>query len=533
MSPRFVVCLVLAAASAASPIARHDETHIIRDVDANGFIRRVEASSPAQREETHIIRGVEASGFIRRVEASPIIRRTEASPIARRKVDELNEEAFAEAHQRDDTATRAFSDIQITTSDGKCLSVDKLSGDFRANLTPVQVVDCGSTDGEGWDIITSGVHNDRDGQALVVSTLTQACLNFDPRRAAGNQVLLFSCGGRAAGEGKVTDSQLFAFDGASSTIALQPANAQGQCVTSSGGVLDIATCDDGSQDQSFTFGGASSAPPAEPDQPNDTNAPQTPSAIVTPPAGSIATPEPVTTASADVTTASNEPAATTTAAPSGIPSVNPTTTISVSRDGLTLNPSAAAEAHQFDSSAERPVQSVNIRAPDGRCLSVDSSAGDFRENLIPVGLVKCAEVTNQKFDLITKGKHNDGQKKGRALISSVLMNGCLSFDNRREKGDTVTIFSCGGRADGGKSSSLSNPAGSSVAVRERADGTRRRRNGFRAALLPFRGRRHAPKPAGDDEDRAGAGLGQQGVLPRPWRRQARVWFLLWGQIAGV
>lgn len=28
---------------------------------------------------------------------------------------------------------------------------------------------------------------------------TQACLNFDPRRAAGNTVILFSCGGRADG----------------------------------------------------------------------------------------------------------------------------------------------------------------------------------------------------------------------------------------------------------------------------------------------------------------------------------------------
>jgi hypothetical protein len=34
---------------------------------------------------------------------------------------------------------------------------------------------------------------------LIVSTLTQACFNFDPRRPAGNQVLLFSCGGRAGG----------------------------------------------------------------------------------------------------------------------------------------------------------------------------------------------------------------------------------------------------------------------------------------------------------------------------------------------
>ena len=85
------------------------------------------------------------------------------------------------------------------TSDGRCLFVDKLSGDFRENLTPIQVAACGSTDGQGWDIITSGKHNNVANSMLVVSTLTEACFNFDPRRAAGNQVLLFSCGGRADG----------------------------------------------------------------------------------------------------------------------------------------------------------------------------------------------------------------------------------------------------------------------------------------------------------------------------------------------
>lgn len=34
---------------------------------------------------------------------------------------------------------------------------------------------------------------------LIVSTLTQACFNFDPRRKAGDQLVLFSCGGRADG----------------------------------------------------------------------------------------------------------------------------------------------------------------------------------------------------------------------------------------------------------------------------------------------------------------------------------------------
>lgn len=85
------------------------------------------------------------------------------------------------------------------TSDGQCLFVDELSGDFRANLTPIQVGACGATDGQGWDIITSGKHNNAANSMIIVSTLTQACFNFDPRRAAGNRVLLFSCGGRADG----------------------------------------------------------------------------------------------------------------------------------------------------------------------------------------------------------------------------------------------------------------------------------------------------------------------------------------------
>ena len=116
-----------------------------------------------------------------------------------RTVTSLDVAAVAEAQPRDDTATRAFSNVQITTSDGRCLFVDKLSGDFRENLTPIQVAACGSTDGQGWDVITAGKHNNVANSALIVSTLTEACFNFDPRRAAGNQVLLFSCGGRADG----------------------------------------------------------------------------------------------------------------------------------------------------------------------------------------------------------------------------------------------------------------------------------------------------------------------------------------------
>jgi hypothetical protein len=107
----------------------------------------------------------------------------------------------------------------LQTGNGQCLFVDELSGDFRANLTPIQVKACDSSAGQQWDIITSGKHDNVPGAMLIVSSLvskfrasscaftvsnfalrkTQACANFDGRRAAGNQVLLFSCGGRGDG----------------------------------------------------------------------------------------------------------------------------------------------------------------------------------------------------------------------------------------------------------------------------------------------------------------------------------------------
>lgn len=104
------------------------------------------------------------------------------TPVQRRVVTELNEDAFKEAQQRDATATRAFSNVQIKTADGKCLFVDKLSGDFRANLTPIQVAQCGTKDGEGWDVITAGKHNDQAGSALIVSTLVSHVPNTEFQR---------------------------------------------------------------------------------------------------------------------------------------------------------------------------------------------------------------------------------------------------------------------------------------------------------------------------------------------------------------
>ncbi|KAM3506273.1 hypothetical protein MY11210_007625 [Beauveria gryllotalpidicola] len=495
------------------------------------------------------------------------------NPLMPRAVDKLNHVAFNEAQQRDDAATRALANVQIKTADDRCLFVDILSGDFRANLTPLQIADCGSVSaGQGFDVVTKGKHNDKQDQALVVSTLTQACLSFDPRRPSDSQVHMFSCGGRADGGGEVSDSQLFAFNGTEGTIALTPQNSPGQCLVAAVDKVVIAVCDDKDDKQKFTFGGdagkSSDGNTSQRKQPapSSTTVGETPSTGVDPsstakPSKSldISTPLPLrppaqcslnvstvtssttvtmppakgtgrTTKSTNSTTPptqtpapgkkdgkisniadcnggsrkhgtstdiggsknngtgtntdgsknrdgssknvgsntisgskstvgcngnkGNVPAtnsrnatATTTRLPDGQHTANPTTKVPVSRAGGNLNPTAAAAANQFDTTADRALESVNLRAPDGRCLSLDPTAGDFRQNLIPVGLATCSEDSDQKFDVVTRGKHNDA-KDGKALLVSVLTNGCLSFDNRRQQGDTVTIFSCGGRADG-------------------------------------------------------------------------------------
>ncbi|KAK5653165.1 hypothetical protein OQA88_9264 [Cercophora sp. LCS_1] len=144
--------------------------------------------------------------------------------------------------------------------------------------------------------------------------------------------------------------------------------------------------------------------------------------------------------------ASSAPAAVT--GGSGILTANPTTPVPVSRAGGVLQPSAAAEANQRDTTATRAFSDVSIRAPNGQCLFIDPTAGDFRQNLIPVSLVDCTGSPNEKWDIITAGRHNAPSRKPATLVVSTLTQGCIAFDGRRQAGDTVTLFSCGGRADG-------------------------------------------------------------------------------------
>lgn len=119
----------------------------------------------------------------------------------------------------------------------------------------MQVKECDGSANEQWDVITSGVHNNVPGAALIVSTLTNGCMNFDPRRAAGDQTILFSCGGRADGGGAVTNSQLFDFDPAKTTsVPLVPQNGnEAVCLTASGTTLDNTACTPASASGSELF----------------------------------------------------------------------------------------------------------------------------------------------------------------------------------------------------------------------------------------------------------------------------------------
>ncbi|KIK59617.1 hypothetical protein GYMLUDRAFT_44587 [Collybiopsis luxurians FD-317 M1] len=388
-----------------------------------------------------------------------------AAPIYPRDVT-LDPTAVTQAQQRDDTATRAFSAAQIQTADGQCLAVDPASGDFRENLIPIQVVACNGSDTQQWDIITSGVHDNEPGFALVVSTLTNGCLNFDPRRAAGNQVILFSCGGRADGSGAVANSQLFSFDGGAGPFPLVPQNGNNAtCLTVNGGLLDQTSCtpSTASGNELFTISASGSQQAASSSSivtsaddavstsvsSDGCTAEVTVTETVTAPSGATSSSAAISSI-ADVATSSSSALASSAATSTVVSSIADVATSSSSTvsapasTGTTvLNPSAVAQAQQRDDTATRAFSNAEIQTSDGQCFSVDANSGDFRENLIPVTVQACDGSAGQKWDVITAGKHNN--VPGTALIVSTLTQGCLQFDSRQS---LVDLFSCGGRADG-------------------------------------------------------------------------------------
>lgn len=242
-----------------------------------------------------------------------------------------------------------------------------------------------------------------------------------------DQIITFSCGGRADGSGEVTNSQLFAFDGSSGPLTLEPSNGPGFCLFQDANVINIDSCREGASAQLFTIGDAVGSDDGADEEVGEEPVAEEPAA----PTEDAETPVITAPPSAD------------------FPAENPTEPVPVSRAGGFLDPEAAAEAHTVDTTAVKAKDGVSIRASTGDCLSVDPTAGDFRQNLIPVAVAPCDDSPNQKFSLISSGVHNNGDA-GAVLIVSDLTNGAISFDPRRPSDDQVTIFSAGGRAAGGE-----------------------------------------------------------------------------------
>jgi hypothetical protein len=155
----------------------------------------------------------------------------------------LNPSAAAAANPFDATATRIFKDVTIRSSTNLCLTINPTAGDFREELIPVTLASCSGSSAQNFNFITAGKHINVSNSTLIVSSLMNGCLNFDPRRAAGDTVIIFSCGGRADGQGSVTNSQLFAFQDQKS-LKLQPENGNGKvCLApNASGRLDQAVC---------------------------------------------------------------------------------------------------------------------------------------------------------------------------------------------------------------------------------------------------------------------------------------------------
>lgn len=199
----------------------------------------------------------------------------------------------------------------------------------------------------------------------------------------------------------MTNSQLFPFPGGAGPLVFSPSSSVGTCLTPKSNVLDETTCDSSDETQWFNFGAGAQA----------SSLASSPTAASTSPVAIMSAPSETTTPSSRASStvpSSNivvESAVETAASTANSASV--TVAPSVSRAGGVLNPTAAAKANTRDDTATRAFSSVSLKSASGQCLFIDPTAGDFRENLIPVKVVECTGSANEKFDIITAGVHNN------------------------------------------------------------------------------------------------------------------------------
>ncbi|KAG5646864.1 hypothetical protein DXG03_001940 [Asterophora parasitica] len=235
-------------------------------------------------------------------------------------------------------------------------------------------------------------------------------------------------GGRAAGDGKTTADQQYFFDSKASLSGgvgfplvqnsvnngIGPGN---QCLAlNADGFLSNTPCAPPlfTPEQTWIVGG---------------NGAVTPLPVVTPPTTS-ATPAP--------------PAKTPTPAPA-----NPSAGLP---EKFVLPVPAEKPGPSFDGTATRAAKGAQIRSkanPD-LCFDVsDFRSGDFRFNLVPLALKKCnTAIDGQKFDLITKGAHNNIKDGSRTLIVSSQQFTCIDRRGNKNDRNRPGLFACGGRAVG-------------------------------------------------------------------------------------
>ncbi|KAG5651820.1 hypothetical protein H0H81_007292 [Sphagnurus paluster] len=340
----------------------------------------------------------------------------------------------------DATATRAATGAQIKSaaSPNLCFDVsDFRAGDFRFNLVPLALRKCDrSVDGQKFDLITKGQHNNvKDAsRTLIVSSQQFTCIDRRGNKNDRNRPGLFACGGRAAGDGETTADQQFFFNPTANlaggigfpvtnTAVNNGVGPGNTCLTLSvDGFVSNTPCSPPffTPEQTWIVsGGSASAPPPAPVS-------KPPPAVSTPP-----TP-------ANPTATAPPPASTSAAAGTPEKFVLP-----VPNDG---------PGPLFDATATRAATKAQIRSKANPDLCFDVSnfrAGDFRFNLVPLALKKCDKaIDGQKFDLITKGAHNNVADGSRTLIVSSQQFTCIDRRGNKNNRNRPGLFACGGRAAG-------------------------------------------------------------------------------------
>ncbi|KAG6902994.1 hypothetical protein C0995_008567 [Termitomyces sp. Mi166 len=334
-------------------------------------------------------------------------------------------------------------------------------------------------------VLEQGEHNNvQDGsRTLIVSSQQLICVDRRSNINDHNRPGLFACGGRAAGDGGTTADQQYLFNSTANfssgigfplvrDVVNNGVGPGNRCLTlNSDGFLSNTPCSPPffTPEQTWIIGANSSVTPRAtlPDVPIATTSTSvvfspsvlpsqatlssiqcqaTVTVILTrfPPSPSSTT----QTATTIMTTPSNTSNTVSTSAP----------TSSSATEKFVLPVPVDGPGPTFDATATRAATNVQIRSaasPD-ICLDVsDFRAGDFRFNLVPITLKKCdSSIDGQKFDLITKGVHNDVPDSSRTLIVSSQQLTCI--DRLRSKNDHTRpgLFACGGRAvgDGGTQS---------------------------------------------------------------------------------